>query len=210
MTLEKAETTSVDEVLDAVDSALVLLAKLMNRVDFDTMEKLLDIIPNLEKLLPLLEKFAEIPPEKLDPLLDLLEKSPQLVNALDKLMPLLDKLDPATLEALLDKLPTLLPLLDRLSELEPLLDKVPQLTKLLESIDDKTITSIEKLMSLLPMAAEKAEAAAPCFEEALKRMEDAKPVSGLRGLLGALRDKEVQEGLGKIMEILKVIGKCRL
>ncbi len=210
MATEKLETTSVDEVLDAVDSALVILAKLMNRIDFETIEKLLDIIPNLEKMLPLLERLSQIPPEKLDPILELLEKSPQLVASLDKLMPLLEKLDPATLEGLLDKLPTLLPLLEKIPELEPLLDRLPTFARLLEGIDDKTIASIEKLMNLLPLVAEKAEAATPCLEEALKRMEEAKPVAGLRGLLGALRDKEVQEGLGKVMEILRVLGRCKL
>jgi uncharacterized protein YjgD (DUF1641 family) len=47
-----------------------------------------------------------------------------------------------------------------------------------------------------------------CLTHALATAEDAKPV-GLFGLLSALRDPEVQKGLGFLIAVLKKLGSCQ-
>ncbi len=47
-----------------------------------------------------------------------------------------------------------------------------------------------------------------CLTYALAAAEDAKPV-GLLGLLNALRDPEVQRGLGFLIAVLKKLGSCQ-
>jgi uncharacterized protein YjgD (DUF1641 family) len=47
-----------------------------------------------------------------------------------------------------------------------------------------------------------------CLTYALAAAEDAKPV-GLFGLLSALRDPEVQRGLGFLIAVLKKLGSCQ-
>jgi uncharacterized protein YjgD (DUF1641 family) len=47
-----------------------------------------------------------------------------------------------------------------------------------------------------------------CLTYALAAAEDAKPV-GLFGLLSALRDPEVQKGLGFLIAVLKKLGSCQ-
>ncbi|AET33237.1 DUF1641 domain-containing protein [Pyrobaculum ferrireducens] len=47
-----------------------------------------------------------------------------------------------------------------------------------------------------------------CLTYALATAEDAKPV-GLFGLLNALRDPEVQKGLGFLIAVLKKLGSCQ-
>ncbi len=47
-----------------------------------------------------------------------------------------------------------------------------------------------------------------CLTYALAAAEDAKPV-GLFGLLSALRDPEVQKGLGFLIAVLKRLGSCQ-
>ncbi len=46
-----------------------------------------------------------------------------------------------------------------------------------------------------------------CMEE-ISRALDKEEKLGITGLLGKLRDPEVQRGLGVVMNILKVVGKC--
>ncbi|MCD6245169.1 MAG: DUF1641 domain-containing protein [Candidatus Korarchaeota archaeon] len=46
-----------------------------------------------------------------------------------------------------------------------------------------------------------------CMEEISKALDKEERL-GLIGLLGKLRDPEVQRGLGVAMNILKVLGKC--
>jgi uncharacterized protein YjgD (DUF1641 family) len=47
-----------------------------------------------------------------------------------------------------------------------------------------------------------------CLTYAIAAADDAKPV-GLFGLLSALRDPEVQKGLGFLMAVLKKLGSCQ-
>jgi len=47
-----------------------------------------------------------------------------------------------------------------------------------------------------------------CLTYALAAADDAKPV-GLFGLLSALRDPEVQKGLGLLIAVLKKLGSCQ-
>lgn len=47
-----------------------------------------------------------------------------------------------------------------------------------------------------------------CLTYALAAADDAKPV-GLFGLLSALRDPEVQRGLGYLIAVLKKLGSCQ-
>jgi uncharacterized protein YjgD (DUF1641 family) len=47
-----------------------------------------------------------------------------------------------------------------------------------------------------------------CLTYALAAADDAKPV-GLFGLLSALRDPEVQKGLGFLIAVLKKLGSCQ-
>jgi len=47
-----------------------------------------------------------------------------------------------------------------------------------------------------------------CLTYALAAADDAKPV-GLLGLLSALRDPEVQKGLGFLVAVLKKLGSCQ-
>jgi uncharacterized protein YjgD (DUF1641 family) len=47
-----------------------------------------------------------------------------------------------------------------------------------------------------------------CLTYALAAAEDSKPV-GLFGLLSALRDPEVQKGLGFLIAVLKKLGSCQ-
>ncbi len=95
--------------------------------------------------------------------------------------------------------------IEKLVEYAP---KIEKLMGLLEKIDDETIASLEKLISILPLVASKLDAIVPCVEKALQSIETAEPTVGLKGLLKLLRDKEVQEGIGKVAAILRVFGKC--
>jgi uncharacterized protein YjgD (DUF1641 family) len=47
-----------------------------------------------------------------------------------------------------------------------------------------------------------------CLTYALAAADDAKPV-GLFGMLSALRDPDVQKGLGFLIAVLKKLGSCQ-
>ncbi|MCE4610229.1 MAG: DUF1641 domain-containing protein [Desulfurococcales archaeon] len=100
--------------------------------------------------------------------------------------------------------------LDKLERLVELLPKIEKLLVLLDKLDDDTIASLEKLIDLLPVVTSRLDNAVPCLEEAFKSVEGAEPVTGLKGLLNLLRDKEVQEGIGKAVAVLRVLGKCKI
>ncbi len=100
--------------------------------------------------------------------------------------------------------------LDRLERLVEILPKIEKLLALLDKLDDNTIASLEKLIDLLPVLTSRLDNTAPCIEEAFRSVEGAEPVTGLKGLLNLLRDKEVQEGIGKAVAVLRVLGKCKI
>ncbi len=115
------------------------------------------------------------------------------------------------LDSLLESGTKLLEQIDS-DQLNALVEQAPKLMKLvslLEKIDDETIESLEKLLGLLPLLGKLANNLGPCMEQAIESMNTAEPIAGLRGLLKTLRDKDVQEGLGKIMAVVKAVGKCK-
>ncbi len=184
-----------DEVLDALDSLLVLAARVAGRIDPDQVERLLDALPKIERLLPLLDLLEKIDPAQLEALLPLLDKAPNLLESIDKLMPVLEKLDPQALDALI-------PLLPRLADLSVKLDP------LLGKLDETTLNTISRLLDALPGLMPLVEKLVPCISGATQRFEAAEPVRGIRGLLGVLKDKDVQEGLGRLVELLRALGRC--
>ena len=89
-------------------------------------------------------------------------------------------------------------------KLEKLLDLAPRLLDLIERLDDKKLEALERLLDLAAQLS-----ASPCTEEALGALEKpAEPVKGLRGLLSMLKDEEVARGLGRMLEILRALGRC--
>jgi uncharacterized protein YjgD (DUF1641 family) len=122
--------------------------------------------------------------------------TPERREALEKFLDLLVRMNEL---GLLDTLKDLMDpeLIGRLSELVltpgtmKLLDRADDLLELAGSVD------VEDLKRSLPLVKAALEALA----------REPKPV-GLRGLLGALRDPDVQRGLGLAIEVLRAIGKA--
>jgi uncharacterized protein YjgD (DUF1641 family) len=122
--------------------------------------------------------------------------TPERREALEKFLDLLVRMNEL---GLLDTLKDLMDpeLIGRLSELVltpgtmKLLDRADDLLELAGSVD------VENLKKNLPLVKAALEALA----------REPKPV-GLRGLLGALRDPDVQRGLGLAIEVLRAIGKA--
>lgn len=122
--------------------------------------------------------------------------TPERREALEKFLDLLVRMNEL---GLLDTLKDLMDpeLIGRLSELVltpgtmKLLDRADDLLELAGSVD------VEDLKRGLPLVKAALEALA----------REPKPV-GLRGLLGALRDPDVQRGLGLAVEVLRAIGKA--
>ena len=122
--------------------------------------------------------------------------TPERREALEKFLDLLVRMNEL---GLLDTLKDLMDpeLIGRLSELVltpgtmKLLDRADDLLELAGSVD------VEDLKRSLPLVKAALEALA----------REPKPV-GLRGLLGALRDPDVQRGLGLAVEVLRAIGKA--
>jgi uncharacterized protein YjgD (DUF1641 family) len=122
--------------------------------------------------------------------------TPERKEALEKFLDLLVRMNEL---GLLDTLKDLMDpeLIGRLSELVltpgtmKLLDRADDLLELAGSVD---VEDLERGLPLVKAAL-----------EALAR--EPKPV-GLRGLLGALRDPDVQRGLGLAVEVLRAIGKA--
>jgi uncharacterized protein YjgD (DUF1641 family) len=122
--------------------------------------------------------------------------TPERREALEKFLDLLVRMNEL---GLLDTLKDLMDpeLIGRLSELVltpgmmKLLDRADDLLELAGSVD------VEDLKKSLPLVKAALEALA----------REPKPV-GLRGLLGALRDPDVQRGLGLAVEVLRAIGKA--
>ena len=117
------------------------------------------------------------------------------VKTLDKTLRLLKKMDD-------------LGILDSLSDaLEP--EVLAGLVKLVMS--PCTLRLLDRLDLIFEILGridyEAIEKKVPLINEAVKAIpEKPKPV-GLTGLLGALRDPEVQKGLGLVIEVLRKIGK---
>jgi uncharacterized protein YjgD (DUF1641 family) len=122
--------------------------------------------------------------------------TPERREALEKFLDLLVRMNEL---GLLDTLKDLMDpeLIGRLSELVltpgtmKLLDRADDLLELAGSVD------VEDLKKSLPLVKAALEALA----------REPKPM-GLRGLLGALRDPDVQRGLGLAVEVLRAIGKA--
>ena len=89
-------------------------------------------------------------------------------------------------------------------KLERLLDLAPRLLEFVERLDEEKLEALEKLLDLAARLA-----GSPCTEHALGALEaQVEPVKGLRGLLSALGDEEVARGLGRMIEILRALGRC--
>jgi uncharacterized protein YjgD (DUF1641 family) len=122
--------------------------------------------------------------------------TPERREALEKFLDLLVRMNEL---GLLDTLKDLMDpeLIGRLSELV----LTPGTMKLLDRADDLLelagSVNVEDLKRSLPLVKAALEALA----------REPKPV-GLRGLLGALRDPDVQRGLGLAIEVLRAIGKA--
>jgi uncharacterized protein YjgD (DUF1641 family) len=122
--------------------------------------------------------------------------TPERREALEKFLDLLVRMNEL---GLLDTLKDIMDpeLIGRLSELV----LTPGTMKLLDRADDLLelagSVNVEDLKRSLPLVKAALEALA----------REPKPV-GLRGLLGALRDPDVQRGLGLAIEVLRAIGKA--
>ena len=118
------------------------------------------------------------------------------IEALDKTLQLLSKLNEL---GILDTVTDILEpeVIERAASLiiNPstlrIVDRIDQLTGTLGKIDYDTL---EKRISLL--------------NEALKSIPEKPKRIGLLGLLGELRDPDVQRGMGVLIELLKAIGKA--
>ncbi len=90
--------------------------------------------------------------------------------------------------------------IDKLTER---VEKLERLTRLLDMLDEEKISALERLLTVLLDVGEKYSG---CVAEAVEK--PAQPVSGLRGALSLLKDEDVARGLGKIVEILRALGRC--
>ena len=122
----------------------------------------------------------------------------------------------AEYEKLLNEVAELKRMVEELSHtflpVKPIVEKLPDLMVDIEVF--KLIAPIASLLYVLDAADMNALQAAAhggiiCTSKALRKVaEDGAPKIGLTGLISALRDPEVQRGLGILITLLKSVGSC--
>ena len=137
----------------------------------------------------------------------------RLLDHIDEVLSTLGELDQDAIEGL-GKLISMLRTLNRMGVLDTLQSVLtPEIIgSLIRYLMGRgllrLIDGLETLADALgQLEFEKVEGAMPLIKGALEGIPEQAEKVGLLGLLGKLRDKDIQRGLGVVMEILKAIGK---
>ena len=137
----------------------------------------------------------------------------RLMDHLDRLLTTLGELDEDAIEGL-EKIIRILKTLNRMGVLDTLEsvltpEIIGSLSRYLVSGGLlRLVDGLETLSEALgELEFEKVGEAMPLVRGALEGIPERAERVGLLGLLGKLRDKDIQRGLGVVMEILKAIGK---